>query len=77
MTAASRHRFVVVCAQPFGKCTEVPTSSPGASAAEDLVERPALVQISLRAQPFRVDNTPVGAFLCCAATTGVIGQDEL
>ena len=76
MTAASRHRFVVVCAQPFGKCTEVPTSSLGVSAAEDLVERP-LVQISLKAQPFRVDNTPVGAFLCCAATTGVIGQDEL
>ena len=32
---------------------------------------------SLACLPLRVDNTPVGAFLCGTRTTGVIGPDEL
>ena len=32
---------------------------------------------SLACLPLRVDNTPVGAFLCGTVTTGVISQDEL
>jgi diguanylate cyclase (GGDEF)-like protein len=32
---------------------------------------------SLACLPLRVDGTPVGAFLCGTATTGVIGQEEL